>query len=63
MQWLADLVALLGASGAAASAETSLAEEREAAVRIERFLARFDHPAGRAATPVEPACTGSARVA
>lgn len=57
MPWLADLVARLGRSGAAANAAASLAEEREAAVRIERFLIRFDHPAGRSAVPVEPACT------
>ncbi len=63
MQWLADLVAYLGASGASANAAISLSEEREATVRIERFLARFDHPAGRAAIPVEPAFTGPARVA
>ena len=63
MQWLADLVAPLGASGAAVNAASSLTEEREAAARVERFLARFDHPAGQAAVPVEPARAGSARVA
>lgn len=63
MQLLTDLVARLGSSGACANASDSLAEEREAALRIERFLARFDHPAGRAGIPVEPASTGSARVA
>lgn len=63
MQWLADLVALLGAYGASANAAASLAEEREAAVRVECFLTRFDHPAGRAAVPVEPACGGTAKVA
>jgi len=62
MQWLADLVAHLGASGASANAAISLAEEREATIRIERFLARFDHPAGRALIPVEPAAD-AARVA
>ena len=63
MQWFSDLVARLGTSGACANASRSLAEEREAAVRIERFLTRFDHPAGRAGIPEEPVSTGSARVA
>ncbi len=63
MQWLADLVAHLGTHGAVANVAGSLADERETAVRVERFLARFDHPAGRAAIPVEPAFTGPARVA
>ena len=63
MQWLADLVALLGASGAHSNASRSLAEERDAAARVDRFLARFDHPAGRACVPVEPAAGACSRVA
>ncbi len=63
MQWFSDLVARLGSSGACANAASSLVEEREAAVRIERFLARFDHPAGQLGIPVEAAGTGPARVA
>lgn len=62
MQWLADLVALLGTHGAYANASRSLAEEREVAVRLDRFLVSFDHPAGGARTPVEPAA-GDCRVA
>ena len=63
MQRLADLMTRLGPSGAAANAAASVAEEREATVRIERFLARFDHPAGRSAVPVEPACTSASGAA
>jgi len=63
MQWLADLVAHLGAHGAYANASRSLAEEREVAARIDRFLVRFDHPAGRARTPVEAPAGDRVRVA
>lgn len=63
MQWLADLIARLGTHGASANASDSLADEREAAAHIERFLARFDHPAGRAHIPAEPPLSTSAQVA
>lgn len=62
MQWLADLVSLLGPHGAYANASQSLAEEREAAAQVDRFLLRFDHPAGRSRTPLEPTA-GERRVA
>lgn len=60
MQWLPDLVALLGSHGAYANASRSLADEREAAARLDRFLLRFDHPAGSGRTPVEPPHRGDA---
>lgn len=63
MQWLADLIARLGTHGAYANASHSLADEREAAAHIERFLTRFDHPAGRAQIPAEPPLGTSAQVA
>lgn len=63
MQWLADLVALLGTSGAYANASRALAEEREAAAQVDRFLARFAHPAGQAGTPVELAAGTCTQVA
>jgi len=63
MQWLADLVAHLGSSGAYANASRSLAVERELAAQLDRFLLRFDHPAGRALGPVEPAAGECTRVA
>lgn len=55
MQWLTDLIALLGSHGAYANASRSLAEEREVAAQLDCFLARFQHPAGQARVPVEPA--------
>lgn len=63
MQWIADLVARLGSHGAYANASSSLASEREEAVRIERFLVRFDHPAGRDRVPSEPPARETTRVA
>ncbi len=63
MQWLANLVAYLGTHGAYANASGSLAEEREVAAQIDRFLVRFDHPAGRSRVPAEPASGECARVA
>lgn len=54
MQWLTDLVALLSSHGACSNASRSLAEEREAAAQMERFLITFSHPAGQARNPVEP---------
>ncbi len=63
MQWLTDLVALLGTSGASANASRSLIEEQEAAARIDRFLLRFDHPAGQARIPVEPPAGDCTQVA
>ncbi len=63
MQWLADLIARFGPSGAYANASHALTEEQEAAAQVERFLVRFDHPAGRARIPVEPAAGGCTRVA
>jgi len=63
MQWLADLIALVGAHGAYANASRSLAEEREVEGQIDRFLLRFDHPAGRARMPIEPAGGECSRVA
>lgn len=63
MQWIADLVALLGNHGAYANASSSLAAEREEAIRIERFLIRFNHPAGRDHMLIEPPARERARVA
>ena len=63
MQLLADLVARLGAPGAAANAGRSLDEARQAALRVERFLARFDHPAAQADLPRDSAQAEPARVA
>ncbi len=63
MQWLADLLANLGTSGASSNASRALADEREKAAQLERFLLRFDHPAGRARTPLEPAAGERAQVA
>ena len=63
MQWLADLFALLGPAGAHANASRSLAEEREMAARIDRFLVQLEHPAGQAQHPAEPAADGRTRVA
>jgi hypothetical protein len=63
MQWLADLFALLGPAGSSANASRSLAEEREMAARIDRFLDQLDHPAGRARTPAEPPAGDCTRVA
>lgn len=63
MQWLADLVALLGTAGASANASRPLAEEREMATRLDRFLVQLDHPAGRERTPVEPPAGGRTQVA
>jgi len=45
MQWLSDLVALLGTHGAYANASRSLAKEREVADHLDRFLVSFGHPA------------------
>lgn len=58
MQWLTDLVALLGTDGAFSNASRSLAEEREGAARLDRFLRRFDHPAGSGRLPLEPPVSG-----
>lgn len=63
MQWLADLAAHLGTHGAYANASTSLADEREGAAQIDRFLLRFEHPSGRSRHPVEPAAGEWIRVA
>jgi len=63
MQWLADLVAHLGTHGAYTNASSSLAEEREVATQLDRFLVRFDHPAGRSRAPAEPASGECVRVA
>ena len=63
MQWITDLVALLGSHGAFANASRSLAEEREAVARLDCFLARFQHPAGQGRTPVEPAVGDRTQVA
>jgi hypothetical protein len=63
MQWLADLFALLGTHGAYANASRSLAEEREVAAEIDRFLVRFDHPAGQARMPLELATAACTQVA
>jgi hypothetical protein len=63
MQWLTDLVALLGTHGAYANASRSLAEEREVAAQLDRFLLRFDHPAGRDRIPAEPPSGDAVRVA
>ena len=61
MQWITDLVARLGTHGAYVNVSRSLTEEQESAARIDRFLLRFDHPAGQARAPVEP--PGCTRVA
>ena len=74
MQWLAGppalqgrsgrgLVAYLGTSGALANTSRSLAEEGEVAAHVYRFLTRFDHPAGKARIPVEPAAGDLTQVA
>jgi len=63
MQWLTDLVAHLGSHGAYANASRSLAEEREVATQLDRFLLRFDHPAGNGTRPIEPAAADCSRVA
>ena len=63
MQWLTDLVACFGAHGAYANASRVLAEEREAAEQIDRFLLRFGHPAGLSHVPVEPPAAEAAQVA
>ena len=63
MQWLANLVAHLGTSGACANAARSLTEEREVTAQVERFLVRFSHPAGQARVPVEPPAGACTRVA
>ena len=63
MQWLADLVALLGPAGAQANASRSRAEERDMAARIDRFLVQRDHPAGQTRTPVEPPAGDCTQVA
>lgn len=63
MQWLTDLVALVGTQGAYTNALRSLAEEREVASHMERFLLRFDHPAGQALVPVEPPAGDCSEVA
>ena len=63
MQWLSDLVALLGTPGAYANASRSLAEERDVAANLDRFLVSFAHPAGRSRVPHEPPAGGCTRVA
>lgn len=63
MQWLADLLAHLGTHGAYANASRSLAEEQEAVARLDRFLLRFDHPAGKGLVPMEPPVGEATQVA
>ena len=63
MQWLADLLAHLGTAGACANASQTLADEREVSAQLDRFLLRFDHPAGGASTPIEQAAAKQHRVA
>lgn len=63
MRWLTDLVAFLGTHGAYTNASRSLAEEREVAAQLERFLIRFDHPAGRSRILAEPPSGGARHVA
>lgn len=63
MQWLPDLLARLGPHGAYANASRSLAEERETVEQLDRFLLRFEHPAGRSRIPVEPPAAGAVQVA
>jgi len=63
MQWLSDLVALLGTHGSFANASRSLAEERAVAAQLDRFLVSFEHPAGRSRVPLEPPAGECTRVA
>jgi hypothetical protein len=63
MQRLADLLARLGTHGAYANASRALADERERAAQVDRFLLRFAHPAGGSRLVQEPAAGECIRVA
>lgn len=60
MHAIARLLARYGTYGAYANASRALAEEREVAAQLDRFLLRFGHPAGGSRVPVEPRAAGDA---
>lgn len=54
MSWLVDLVVLLVTRDTKAEPPRARVDEHDVNEQIERFLQRFEHPAGRASMPVEP---------